>query len=273
VRISGTTPPLIAGFQVVGAGKGAICMTCHNSRRGLRNDDTYDDFVGTSEIARAPHGSSQADVLMGENAFLVETGIRGNHSFVADSCVNCHMEQTPPPGLLAYNLGGTNHTFAASPGICSNCHGAAFTADGVQSGVDANMNVLQDAVEEAILEVIAEQNAVSNTIDLNGQASIADPSEIAEIVFGEYRGRQSITVTLTAGPTIGPFSIGDVDVVDPGSVVLGILYDFADERLVKAGWNWNLIHNDSSRGVHNPSFALEALDAAIDALAELAAAP
>jgi hypothetical protein len=29
-------------------------------------------------------------------------------------CTTCHMEQTPPPDLLAYNLGGTNHGFALS---------------------------------------------------------------------------------------------------------------------------------------------------------------
>ncbi len=27
----------------------AICMTCHNSRRGLRNDATFDDYYGTSD--------------------------------------------------------------------------------------------------------------------------------------------------------------------------------------------------------------------------------
>jgi hypothetical protein len=269
VRISGDTPPLLAGFTAIGVGKGAICMTCHNSRRGLRNDDTYGDIAGTSETARAPHGPSQSDILMGQNAYLVETGIRGNHSLVTDSCVNCHMEQTPPPDLLSYNLGGTNHTFAASPEICSNCHGDAFDAEGVQSGVDANLDVLQGAVEEAILAVMTEQIDAGNSIDLDGEATVEDPAEILEIVFGEYHGRQAITVTLTGGTTVGPLRISDVDVVDPAADVLGMLYDFADERLIKSGWNWNLVHNDSSRGVHNPSFTFGALDASIDALAAL----
>ncbi|MHC4318586.1 MAG: carboxypeptidase-like regulatory domain-containing protein, partial [Planctomycetota bacterium] len=55
VRISDNTPMLIAGFQATDVGRGAICMTCHNSRRGLRNDSTFDDYYGTSEAARAPH--------------------------------------------------------------------------------------------------------------------------------------------------------------------------------------------------------------------------
>jgi hypothetical protein len=41
VRIVGDTPPLIAGFTATGVGKAAICMTCHNTRRGLRNDATF----------------------------------------------------------------------------------------------------------------------------------------------------------------------------------------------------------------------------------------
>ena len=44
VRISGDTPPLIAGFTATDVGRGAICMTCHNTRRGLRNDAVYDQL-------------------------------------------------------------------------------------------------------------------------------------------------------------------------------------------------------------------------------------
>jgi len=52
---------------------------------------------------------------------------------------------------------------------------------------------------------------------------------------------------------------------------IGELYNFADARLVKAGWNWNLGQNDGSRGVHNPTFVFTFLDLAIDSLNELAA--
>jgi hypothetical protein len=50
---------------------------------------------------------------------------------------------------------------------------------------------------------------------------------------------------------------------------IGTLADFADDALLKSGWNWALIHNDGSRGVHNPFFANGALIAARDALVEL----
>ena len=63
--------------------------------------------------------------------------------------------------------------------------------------------------------------------------------------------------------------MNSVDVVDSGGAVLGGLYDFADERLPKAGWNYFLISTDKSRGVHNFLFANNVLDASIAAIGAL----
>jgi len=51
--------------------------------------------------------------------------------------------------------------------------------------------------------------------------------------------------------------------------VLGVLYDFADDVVPKAGWNYNLLNNDSSEGVHNPDFTFLVLDSSIAELMEL----
>jgi hypothetical protein len=249
-------------------------MTCHNTRRGLRNDDTWDATVADEDTARAPHGGAQADLLMGQNAYFVNVGMRGNHSLVEDSCVNCHMEQTPPPDLLSYNLGGTNHTFFASTEICSNCHGDGFNANGVQDAADATLEGLESLIEEMILDLIEDLIVAGNVIDLDGEATITDAADILAIEFGEYRGRQAITVTFLDATTVGPVRMSDIGVLDAGTLVLqGELYDFADERLPKAGWNWNLVNNDGSRGVHNPDFTFLALDSAIDELIALWMAP
>ncbi|UCF91412.1 MAG: hypothetical protein JSW39_24585, partial [Desulfobacterales bacterium] len=176
--------------------------------------------------------------------------------------------------------GGTNHTFFASPDICANCHG--FSADAIQGPVAASLETLRDGIEAALLALIAQQIGAGNTIDLDGEATIADVADIAEIVFGESRGRQAMTVTFTDGTTVGPVSMNNVNVVaDGGAVmggmvvaaagtVLGNLYDFADERLPKAGWNWDLIESDTSRGVHNFLFVNNVLNASIAAVAPLA---
>ena len=49
------------------------------------------------------------------------------------------------------------------------------------------------------------------------------------------------------------------------------MYTGIDERIIKAGWNLILAHNDGSHGVHNPTFVFDLLDAATDALNALAA--
>ena len=41
-----------------------------------------------------------------------------------------------------------------------------------------------------------------------------------------------------------------------------------DNPLVRAGWNYFLIHGDGSKGVHNPSFTFSAVDSARAALEE-----
>lgn len=269
VRISGNTPDLIAGFQVFGAGRGALCMTCHNSRRGLRNDAVFDDFVGTSEVARAPHGSSQTDMLMGENAYLVNTGVRGSHSLIADTCVMCHMEATPPPDVLSYNQGGTNHTFFASPDICSECHGEIINAETIQSIVGAVLDDLAEQIEDRWLEVIEEQVAAGNAVDLGDGVvidDVADLAGIARVVLGESRGRQALTVVLVDDTEIGPLAVSSIDVVRPTPMPAVALSDVVEPELLKAGWNWALVTNDGSMGVHNPRFALQVLDAARDAV-------
>jgi hypothetical protein len=270
VRISDDTPLLLAGFEAHDVGRGALCMTCHNTRRGLRNDSNFDEIFGTSEVTRAPHGGAQTDMLMGENAYLVEVGNRGNHSTdvggdrgLPDTCVTCHMEETPPPDDLAYNQGGTNHTFFASPEICADCH-FGLPAEAVTRGVQMRLDVLQSDMEQALFDIIVTQTGRGRVIDLNGDAVISNAGEVQEIVFGEFRGRQSITVTLPGG-TFGPYRVNDVD-VRAGGATLGHLYDFADALVVKAGWNWNLVHNDGSLGVHNPSFAYNVINTSVDAL-------
>jgi len=253
VRISGDTPPLIAGFTATDVGRGAICMTCHNTRRGLRNDDNFDDVYMTSEAARAPHGGAQADVIMGQNAYLVEVGIRGKHSNLEDTCVDCHMEATPPPPDLSYNLGGTNHTFFARNDICGECHGFE-SGEEFQAGFDAEMDDLQALIEEGLYNLMSDQIDAGGSIDLDGDATITDIADVSAIEFGEARGRQAMTVVFGNGEAFGPTRMTDIEVL-PATGSAFPLYDAADPILIKSGWNWNLFHNDGSHGVHNPSFA------------------
>ncbi len=271
VRITGDTPPLIAGFTATDVGKGAICMTCHNSRRGLRNDAVFATLTN-SNIAQGPHEAAQTDVVMGQNAYFVTVGNRGWHSNrtetspVPDTCVSCHMEATPPPPDLSYSLSGTNHTFWARKTICSTCHNNK-TAEQVQGPVTASLATLQGDIEVAIVDAMDRETQKGNTIQLMGSGTtvlgtITDVSEITSLEFGV----DGIVVTLGGGDPIGPVSISRVLVIDGTATSLGNLYWNADPALAKAGWNYGLIVRDSSLGVHNPEFATEVLSASIAAV-------
>jgi hypothetical protein len=268
VRVVGDTAMLVAGFQATDVGSGAVCMTCHNSRRGLRNDSTFEQYAGTSEAARAPHPGAQTDVLMGQNAYFVKTGTRGMHSNLEDTCADCHMQATPPPDIISYNNSGTNHTFYASPEICADCH-QTLTAESVQEPFEEALEELLAEIEAGYMRLVEGQLGLGRSIDVNGDAVITDFSQIEHIEFYETRGRQALTFYL-GGEPVGPHRIPDIDVI-PGSGDAFSLDTVADRRLLKAGWNYLLLHADGSHGVHNPRYATAILEASESAMMDLEA--
>ncbi len=144
VRVTDNTSLLPGGFIANGVGRGAQCITCHNSRNGEPvsgggnptlhedGDTNWGTQVSTTVNGyNAPHDAAQGDVLMGRNAYYV-TGARSKHSFLADTCATCHMElTTPPPAFSGGGQFGTNHGFLPSLDICTKCHGS-FTGGTVQ---------------------------------------------------------------------------------------------------------------------------------------------
>jgi len=264
VWISGDTPELLAGFTAMEVGRGAICMTCHNTRRGLRNDSTWDE---TSDKDRAPHRGAQTDILMGENVYMMEVGERGYHAQLDDSCATCHMEATDPPPDLAYNLGGTNHTFFASNDICADCH-SVITAEDVQGPVEMMLTEIHHQLNEGWEMVADGALAGGNTIDLDGDATIEDASDIMAVVFSETRGRQALIFTLSDSMEYGPYGVGNISVVPTEGEPYDI-WTIAPDNLLKSGWNFLLVEADGSLGVHNPDFAEDVLETTEEALAEI----
>ena len=267
VRISGSTPMLPAGFKAVGVGRGALCMTCHNSRNGARND-----VATTTADDRAPHTAAQADVLMGQNAYFVKVGERGAHSFIADTCTTCHNVLTAPPEDLSYNLAGTNHTFAADMEVCGQCHGA-FDGGTIPVVVEEGLEELQAAIEQALLAEIVAQTSAGNTLTLVGMGEgetdvdITDGSTISALEFVESHGRQAMNITV-GDKTYEHIRVNsDTMLKDAEGNEAGNLLDSESGQLIaKAGWNYFLVEGDGSEGAHNPSFTIEVIEAAIGAL-------
>jgi hypothetical protein len=259
IRVSGDTPPLVAGFQAFGVGKGAMCMTCHNTRRGLRNDATW---ATTTDRDRAPHGGVQADLIMGQNAYFVTVGIRGAHSFISDTCVTCHMKETPPPDVLAYNQGGSNHTFFASEEVCIECHtGGEPNAAGIQAAVGGPLHELEGLITDYYAALLASLLASGDQIDLDGDALLTDPAQVLGVHLGEFRGRQALIIDLASG-SVGPVRLTTIDIV-AGPDIGTTLFDQVSETVLQSTWNYQLVHTDRSGGVHNPAFSSLVLERAI----------
>ena len=149
-----------------------------------------------------------------------------------------------------------------------NCHTEALTAAGVQAPFTADMTRLKAFIEDAILQLITSLTNDGHTVNISGKA-ITDASTIASIDYSESRGRQAITVTFTDESVVGPAGMNSVSVTDPAGIDLGEIYGLGDDRPPRAGWNYNLVNNDGSRGVHNPTFTRTVLDASIDAVIEI----
>ena len=256
MRVSDRTGMLPAGFKAVGVGKGAICITCHNSRRGLRNDNV----PYTSAIAGSlPHHSVQGDVLLGQNAYFVKAGVRGRHAVIEDTCVSCHMNKTKPPATLSNNFGGTNHTFLASTSICNECH-TNVEGENLATGFEDMLLTLEGAIGDRIAQVMRDQIAAGNTIKV-GNTTVTSLAEV-DIVAGRA---QQVIVTLTNGKKLPATNLTSVNVVEKDGTTAAFLavsgYD-----VPKAFWNWALLTYDASKGAHNPSWTLDVISESLSAM-------
>ena len=272
VRIMGDTHKLIAGFTAVLVGKGATCMTCHNSRAGtLRNDGTW-PTLSDSEKTGSPHHGVQADLIMGQNMYFEQTGIRGKHSLIEDVCVTCHMNKTQPPDILSYNQQGTNHTFAADPKICGECHGTpdnpAITATTVQGITNTYLDLLQSALGDAYMSLMEDHYPVAIG-DTCGTAGSGNP--VTAVAWSFSRGVR-LGITLQDGSSCSNVQPSGITVDDgtPSAQSLQALSLATDDgNLLKAAWNWSIVNEDEGRGVHNPDFTFKGLQGAISAVSTL----
>ena len=266
VRVYGDTPKTLGGYTAKGVGSAALCITCHNGRRDLRDDAHFT----VSDAARAPHEGPQGDILLGQNLYFTTVGTKGFHGQIEDACVTCHMEKTPPPAELSYQLGGTNHTFTADKGICAKCHNS-ITADAVQSKVESKLEGLKTEIETALKNSMATQIRLGNQIDIGG-TRVSNASDIAHVEFVSSHGSQGVSVTLANGTKVADTALGSVKVVRPGGTSVA-LYTVTDPTVPKAGWNYFMVEADKSKGVHNPAFVNSALDVTTFALKNVNANP
>ncbi|MFN3484554.1 MAG: hypothetical protein ACK44W_03615 [Planctomycetota bacterium] len=249
VRVTASAPVLPAGFRAIGVGLGAQCMTCHNTRNGAITWNTDDPKRWT-----APHTASQADVLMGKNAFFVppaEATISPHATFIGDACVTCHMR-----------FSKESHTFRAGRDVCIRCHGAEVTAERVQAGIKTLLREVEKAIAARVMarkdQIAVIRNWDPQTDRYTDNFKV-NPALIVSVEPVEIHGQQGLKFILRDG---GAWYSQLGSVLDAaGKPVFP-----TSDPVVRAGWNYFLIEGDDSFGVHNPRFARTVLLATLDAL-------
>jgi hypothetical protein len=277
VRLEGTVPVTAGGFGATGVGHGAVCIACHNSRNGLHNDQTT-----PTAAFDTPHDGPQSDVLLGQNAYFVNVGARGGHSYITNTCTNCHMQLTPPPALLSYQQSGTNHSFKADLTICTNCHGQ-FDGGTLQASTTQSLADLATKLSAGLTKRLQNTTTMWATVRNVTTSKSSPASSImltgANITSVTYppTGGSTVTVTVsvpvvdnwsstTTTTNLSSFtvSLSALKVDDGTGTAAGTALVVPNStNAYRAIWNFMLINNDQSMGVHNPGFVKDVINATV----------
>ena len=113
-------------------GKGNLCATCHQPRRGIA--DAVDGMIEITSTHWGPHHGPQSAMLLGlAGAGAVDGSPSAHVTMVEDTCVSCHVGE------------GANHTFEADVASCQACHSGIedFDFSGLQTQVQEMLDELE----------------------------------------------------------------------------------------------------------------------------------
>ena len=225
-----TTGPYAYPVAVITeGGKGKLCMNCHRVRNRASEYYVENTTTALTGSGLSPHEGPQADMLAGEN--MIEYGMQmpsSRHlSLVEDSCVQCHMQETPA-GAAANKVGG--HTFRI----------------GWDGGTPTT-----EADDVYLTEACAGCHGEIEDFDFGG--ADYDRDGAVEGVQSEIHGLLD-----TLGAMLPKNASGDVT-----PFVTPATHTLAQRRAL---YNYLCVKYDGSYGVHNPKYAAALLQASIDDL-------
>jgi hypothetical protein len=222
---------------VTNAGAGALCMNCHRSRNG----SVTNSIVGYAKLqqtwaggsAFGPHDNPASDMLEGVNGWTYGKVIpsSAHAGAVTDTCVGCHM-QTVTNGDVAFLQAG-GHTWNMTY-----TNGAGASLDKVDVCVKCHGPITSfDMVK----------------IDYNGDGVI----EGVQTEVQHLLDRLSTMMPGSAYVTNGNYV---ADGVVKSSISTKTNWQ---AKFLEAGYNWQFVNNDLSKGVHNAAYAVGLLKASI----------
>ena len=159
LRLYGSLAGLPNGMtNITGAGSGALCMACHNSRNG-----EHSDFAPAAQIwTMTPHSPTNTDVLYGFNAYFVARYNPSPHLAIENVCVNCHVAIPTDAEKAAGKT--NNHGFATDTTICATCHGGGsaggagyVNGEALQAATASNLLSLGQLMGTKLAAALGEQ--------------------------------------------------------------------------------------------------------------------
>ncbi len=270
IRVDGNTGPLANGYQMQGAGAGALCMVCHNTRNGARGD-----FVTVSSIG-GPHAPVQADLFFGQNAYFMGAGGQvSKHAAVQETCVGCHMLLHP----TSLRVTNTNHTFAVDGTICSACHSSGVGLDALEGQFMVNRGNLEKALATAFTAAVGGANPNYYVLASNPTSGGSPAYAVVNLTTAPTNivpsGRsQNLTMTFPTavdngfGGTATTLTVNFQRVSLSSATNAGVTAFttplFSTTGIIaKANWNYWLVSsvtaNPAANVIHNPSFVWEVL--------------
>ncbi|HVO18174.1 MAG TPA: carboxypeptidase regulatory-like domain-containing protein [Anaeromyxobacter sp.] len=305
LRVDDTTGVTAAGFSVSGAGAGALCMVCHNTRNGV----VFADSAVTTWSA--PHTPSQGDIFAGRNAYFfgkvtpsgfpASTDPTYNTAIlnastdlpnlavhakeVPDTCAGCHVWIVPPDVQAQFSPASTNHTFRTTPEVCAQCHGSDLAAQ-VASQVDGKMTDLGNTVgvlfmnrlnvgdlDAAKYDTLAADGTISDTPTASAVTIAA--GSVQSVVLSTVHGSPALIVTLTDGTVFGAAisSTSAPTFKKGGALVFGATGALtpAQKTVASCVYNYLFIQGGGAHGYHNPAYVNGVLDATLAQAATVSA--
>jgi hypothetical protein len=233
------------GTVVTNAGEGALCLQCHHVRNGSAAIQLANYPVGKltwfGGSSMGVHDGPQGDLIEGVNAFTYGQTIpsAAHRTAVTNLCVGCHMQPAPAgdPAYLqagghtwkmSYNVVTTNGTTLVTNSydkvdVCVQCHGPGASFNMPRSDYNG------DGVIEGV------QTEVQHLLD---KLSTLFPNSTYQANSNNYMAA-GVVQTSVSFKTNWP------------------------SKYLMAGYNWQYVANDGSKGVHNAPFAVGILKASI----------
>lgn len=205
-------------------GNGGLCVRCHNSR--IVNPETT-----ASTSTRGAHYGTVGDMMTGSGGVTFGLAVVGNSAhttIVEDSCVTCHMAESPEDeqgvGGHTYKIRDDRGTadpsddFVNAANACGACH-----------------SELTDSVDRTARG------------DYDGDG---DTEGIQQEVTGLFDILRPRILATMGGTSVG--SNGKINITSGGFAALT-----PDQK--RTLYNYNFVWVDGSRGVHNTSYAVQLL--------------